>query len=52
VGRGIGRSVKAMKGDGLVSPSMMRPSVGDKGGDRDRLARSCDVGREGALDGR
>jgi hypothetical protein len=51
----MGRSFREMKGGGLgseVSPSMMRPSVGDTGGEGDRLARSCDVGREGADEGR
>jgi hypothetical protein len=55
MGRGMGRSVKAMNGAGLggdIWPLMMRPSVGDRGGEGDRLARSCDVGREGADIGR
>jgi hypothetical protein len=55
VGSGMGRSVKATKGAGLggeSSPSMMRPSVSDRGGEGDRLAKSCDVGREGADKGR
>ena len=55
MGSGIGRSFKEMKGGRLgtaVWLSIMRPSVGDSGGEGDRLARSCDEGREGADEGR